>query len=142
MKVEDKDALRKFNEEWDKAHDLVPGERKKKMEKNNMYKILLIIICLCILVVGRNAFAGDLSVANATDICWDKIDDLYPGSDYVNPCRVTDMGDTLFIVWNMACPFILADPTTGPRRTGSACEVNKNTGEIVYLAVSARELIK
>ena len=113
------------------------------LSKHRVYLMWTVVIVILMVVGTCNvARAGDYSSANATDKCWFKIEALYPGSQYENPCRVTDTGDGWFIVWNMACPFILADPTTGPRRTGAACEVNKTTGDINYLAVSARELIK
>ena len=107
-----------------------------------MRKIMLLILCLSVLALGSTALAGDYSVSDAVGICDDYITDLYPGSKIGNACRITDTGTGWFVVWNIACPFILNDPSTGPRRTGAACEVNKTTGNIDYLAVSAKELIK
>jgi hypothetical protein len=106
-----------------------------------LYTILLILLVIQVSFVAA-ALAGDYTINDAVGICDDYITDLYPGSKIGNACRATDMGSGWFIVWNMACPLILADPQTGPRRTGAACEVDKTTGNITYLAVSARELIK
>ncbi len=105
-------------------------------------KKLFVGILMIMLVVGAPAFAEDFTISDAVGICDDFITELYPGSKIGNACRATDMGDDWFISWNMACPLILADPTTGPRRTGAACQVCKKTGKITYLAVSAREIIK
>jgi len=107
-----------------------------------MSKLIILFVCFSILSMGSSAIAGEYSSSHCVDKCWLKIKQIYPGSQYANPCRISDTEEGLFIVWNMACPFILADPITGPRRTGAACEVSTTTGEIIYLAVSARELIK
>ena len=91
----------------------------------------------------------NFTISDSVGICDDYITELFPGSKIGNACLTHDLGDSWFIVWNMACPITLVDPSsivsqsfTGPRRTGAACEVSKTTGYIVYLAVSARELIK
>ena len=101
----------------------------------------LFVGILMVMVVGMVG-AAEFTISDAVGICDDFITELYPGSKIGNACQATDMGDDWFIDWNMACLLILADPTTGPRRTGAACQVCKKTGKITYLAVSAREIIK
>ena len=114
--------------------------------------IKLLFISFVLVFMTGSVWAADIEKDQAYATCAtfieNEVSKLNPslmrseGTKVPPKYNYTDQGETHFLVWNMATPITLANPDGSLRKTGAVCEVNKKTGKIVYLAVSAREIIK
>lgn len=104
-----------------------------------------ILIAVTLTLVAALAQAQEVSKTDAYATCAVYIENQvsrYKGTDVPPRHNYRDEGATHWLWWNMKFPIYLANQYGGKRKTGAVCEVDKKTGQIVYLAVSAREIIK
>ena len=120
-----------------------------------MGKILLITIG--ILLIAGTVWAEDVDEAQAYATCSLFIENkvtqfrgkrIPPGYKIEAPAkyRYEDEEGTHWLDWNFAAPIYLHDGAGRVRgeegMTGAVCGVEKKTGKIKYLVVSARDVIK
>ena len=104
-----------------------------------------LFITLVIVLIAGSAWTADVDETQAYATCSLYIENRvskYEGTKVPPKYNYMDQGQTHLLVWNMKFPISLANQYGSLRKTGAVCEVNKKTGKIVYLAVSAREIIK
>lgn len=116
------------------------------INKYNFCLVFTTIIIMFLLIgICSTAQAEEISKTEAYTICAVYIENQgskYEGTKVPTRYSYQDLGKTHFLVWNMSCPILLANQYGGKRRAGAVCEICKKTGRIVYLAMSAREIIK
>jgi hypothetical protein len=107
-----------------------------------MKKILLIAIGF--LMIAGSVWAEDYDKEQAYATCSKYIENQvsnYVGTEVPPDYSYEDLGEYHRLSWNNQYPIVLAEQD-GKRKTSAVCEVDKRTGEIKYLAVSSREIIK